>query len=261
MTTIENFTLKDEIRAYWAERSATFDQSPGHGMRSDDEIEAWAALFARHFRGADVKNVLELASGTGQITAVLLSMGLSVTGLDLCEEMIEIASNKHRDLANRVKFYLGDAENTMMVDEQFDAVCTRHLVWTLLDPEAALRDWKRTLKPGGVLVVVDGDWVTVPQRWDARVKRAIINFWNKLDGTQPLYDKDAHASIIKRVYFNEGLRIERISQMLRDAGFVDVQHNSLESIWTQQRKHMSLKERLSLGIWYGHYFMVSARKP
>lgn len=261
MTTIGNYSLKDEIREYWSARAATFDQSPGHGMRSDDEVKAWAALFSQHFRDAQVKNVLELASGTGQITHVLLSMGMNVTAIDLCEPMIEIASTKHKNAKNRAKFYLGDAENTMMEDERFDAVCSRHLVWTLLDPETALSDWKRTLKPGGIVVVIDGDWVTTPQRWSAKLKRTIVNLWNRMDGTVLPYDKEAHENIIGRVYFNKGLRIERMSQMLSDAGFIDIQSNTLESIWTQQQKHMTLKERISLGIWYGHYFMISARKP
>ncbi|WP_080518844.1 methyltransferase domain-containing protein [Rhodopseudomonas palustris] len=61
--------------------------------------------------------------------------------------------------AEAVKFHLGDAENPMMPDERFDAVVSRHLVWTLPDPEAALADWLRVLRPGGRVVLVDCDWV------------------------------------------------------------------------------------------------------
>ena len=260
--TLSNYALKDEIRTYWSARAETFDQSPGHGMRSDGEIRAWADLLRQHFKGHEVCDVLELASGTGQVTAVLLSMNLRVTAVDLCEPMIAKASSKHKDSVGRnVKFHLGDAENTMMPDSKFDAVVSRHLVWTLPNPDDAFRDWFRVLKPGGRVVVIDGDWVNAPKRLSARIARGLVNALDRWEGAKPKYDAEAHDSIISRVYFNEGLRAERLSQMLQEAGFTDVRQNSLEPIWNEQVKHMNLKERLSLGYWYWHYFMMSAKKP
>ncbi|MDP2355662.1 MAG: class I SAM-dependent methyltransferase, partial [Beijerinckiaceae bacterium] len=210
---LSNYALKDEIRTYWSARAETFDQSPGHGMRSDGEIRAWADLLREHFEGHEVRDVLELASGTGQVTAVLLSMDLQVTAIDLCEPMIARASSKHRDaIGRRVKFHLGDAENTMMPDSKFDAIVSRHLVWTLPDPEAAFQDWLRVLKPGGRVVVIDGDWVNAPKRLSARIARGLVNAMDRWNGSQPKYDADAHDSIISRVYFKEGLRADTLSR-------------------------------------------------
>ncbi|MDP2356818.1 MAG: methyltransferase domain-containing protein, partial [Beijerinckiaceae bacterium] len=257
-----NYALKDEIRTYWSARAETFDQSPGHGMRSDGEIRAWADLLKEQFEGHEVRDVLELASGTGQVTAVLLSMDLQVTAIDLCEPMIAKASSKHRDaIGRRVKFHLGDAENTMMPDSKFDAVVSRHLVWTLPDPEAAFQDWLRVLKPGGRVVVIDGDWVNAPKRLSARIARGLVNAMDRWNGSQPKYDADAHDSIISRVYFKEGLRADTLSRMLQAAGFIDVKQSSLGRIWDEQVKHLNFKDRLSLGYWYWHYFMMSAKKP
>jgi SAM-dependent methyltransferase len=154
---LRNFTLKDQIAEYWGTRSATFDEQPGHGIRSQAEIEAWAALFRAHLPDG-ARDVLELASGTGEVTRVLRAMGLGVTGLDLAEPMIRRARMKHADAGAAVRFLHGDAEHTLLPPASFDAVVCRHLVWTLPDPARAMRDWRRVLRPGGRVVIVDGDW-------------------------------------------------------------------------------------------------------
>ena len=58
--------------------------------------------------------------------------------------------------------YLGfcrmDAPETGFPSERFDALVTRHLTWTLPDPEKAYREWHRLLKPGGMLLNFDADY-------------------------------------------------------------------------------------------------------
>src|SRR5262249_5308632 len=40
----------------------------------------------------------------------------------------------------------------------FDLAISRHVLWTLPHPEAALDEWIRVLRPGGRLVVIDGQF-------------------------------------------------------------------------------------------------------
>ena len=39
-----------------------------------------------------------------------------------------------------------------------DAVTARYVLWTMREPDAALRAWRELLRPGGTLVIVDGLW-------------------------------------------------------------------------------------------------------
>ena len=42
-----NRDLRDDIRDYWSDRAATFDNAPGHRISDGAEMAAWAALFRR----------------------------------------------------------------------------------------------------------------------------------------------------------------------------------------------------------------------
>jgi ubiquinone/menaquinone biosynthesis C-methylase UbiE len=255
---LSNFTLKDQIAEYWGARSATFDDSPGHGIRTVAEVEAWATLFRTHLPGG-ARDVLELASGTGEVTRVLRAMNLRVTGLDLAEPMIARARMKHADAGATLRFLHGDAENTMLPPASFDAVLCRHLVWTLPEPARAMRDWLRVLRPGGRVVIVDGDWVRLGLA--ARLRKRLLALWDRLDGTQRLWDEAAHEAIMRQLPFRDGLRDADVVRLLGEAGFGDIRRGGLDGPYRAQRRSATAKERLSLDVWRGHWFIVSAARP
>lgn len=253
-----NFGLKEEIRAYWSKRSETFDLSWGHKIRTDDERDGWAALFRQHGGLGPGMRVLELASGTGEVTQVLGHLGCTIDAIDLCEPMIARARAKPGNAG--VRFHLGDAENTMMPDATYDAVVCRHLVWTLVDPAAAFTDWFRVLKPGGVLLVADGDWVTVSPR--ARLFKRISALIDRLQGAPMLWDAEAHERIMAQVHFRDGLRAADLAPMLRAAGFEAVTTGALDSIRRHQWRSATWAERFRLLATYdGNTFIMAARKP
>ncbi|MBX9910576.1 MAG: methyltransferase domain-containing protein [Beijerinckiaceae bacterium] len=252
-----NFDLREDIRAYWAARSETFDLSSGHKIRSDAELREWGRLFTSLAPLAPGSRVLELASGTGEVTRVLRALQCEVDAIDLCEPMIARAKAKHPD--RHVRFHLGDAENTMMPDATYDAVICRHLVWTLIDPVQALADWHRVLKPGGVLVIVDGDWVSSSLR--SRVFSRISAVIDQLQGEKPLWDQRMHQSIVERVHFKTGLRLAELERMLTEAGFTEPRRSPVSGIKRRQFVTANLSERMRLIGAAGRTFALSVRRP
>lgn len=252
-----NFDLKDEIRAYWSKRAETFDLSYGHRIRTLAELDAWSRLIAGHAVISASDRVLELASGTGEITRVLLGFGSSVDAIDLCEPMIARARAKHAGA--RVRFHLGDAENTMMPDGRYDVVVCRHLVWTLVDPERALADWLRVLKPGGALVIVDGDWVNRSRR--AVLLQRLSKWLDRLTGAAVPWDEDTHRRIMRGVFFRDGLSVPALAAMVHSIGFERLQTGPLTGIKRRQFASASWSERLRLFAAHDHTFILSARKP
>ncbi|WP_327411660.1 class I SAM-dependent methyltransferase [Streptomyces sp. NBC_01233] len=151
------------ITAYWDAAAAAFDEEPDHGLRADDTRAAWARLLQSVMPDRPV-GVLDIDCGTGSVSLLLAEAGHRPTGVDLAPRMIERARTKFEAAGLAGRFLVGDAMAPPTGDERFDVVLSRHLVWTLPDPEAALRDWVTRLQPGGRLVLVEGRWSEAGQQ-------------------------------------------------------------------------------------------------
>ncbi|WP_336320457.1 class I SAM-dependent methyltransferase [Streptomyces lavendofoliae] len=145
------------IAAYWDAAAESFDDEPDHGLRADRTRAAWARLL-RSWSPAAPAGVLDVGCGTGSLSLLLAEDGHRVTGVDLAPRMVGRARAKFAAAGLAGRFLTGDATHPPTGEERFDVVLSRHLVWTLPDPEAALRDWVGRLRPGGRLVLVEGRW-------------------------------------------------------------------------------------------------------
>jgi SAM-dependent methyltransferase len=74
--------------------------------------------------------------------------------------MIRRAEAKAGAISPRPTFLVGDAADPPLDAGQFDVVLSRHVLWAMPDPAAALGRWVRLLKPAGRLLLIEGDWVT-----------------------------------------------------------------------------------------------------
>jgi ubiquinone/menaquinone biosynthesis C-methylase UbiE len=255
---MRNHDLKEDIREYWSKRSSTFDLAFGHRIPPGPELEAWTTS-VREVIGPEPLNVLELACGTGEVTDVLLSLGHEVTALDFSEAMLGVARAKHAG-NGRVRFILADAEQTMEPDQTYDAVICRHLVWTLTQPEQALADWFRVLKPGGKLLVFDGDW-TKPTPL-GRIASLAVRVIERFIGHDPYYDgamSEKHANIMARLPFSDGLSTEGLKPLVEAAGFSDIRFPSHRPIAIAQRRTADLRNRLRTRFY--RRFILTAIRP
>ena len=92
--------------------------------------------------------VLDLAAGTGDVTAAIAATGARVISTDLSPVMVEAA--RRRGLAG-VEYRVMDMQEIELPDDSVDAVVSRYGYMLVPDPERALRETRRVLRPGGQL--------------------------------------------------------------------------------------------------------------
>jgi ubiquinone/menaquinone biosynthesis C-methylase UbiE len=156
MSSLHPDPVKQQVAAHWDRRAAHFDEDFGHSIRTPAEHAAWDRIFGLVLPAGGALDALDVGCGTGFLSLELAARGHRVSGIDFAPAMLDRARRKAGERGLRVRFEEGDAENLAFAPGSFDLVISRHVLWTLPHPEAAIDEWLRVLRPGGRLVVVDG---------------------------------------------------------------------------------------------------------
>jgi phosphatidylethanolamine/phosphatidyl-N-methylethanolamine N-methyltransferase len=98
--------------------------------------------------------VLEVGVGTG-ISLPRYDKRTRLVGIDISEAMLEKARRRARDLKldNVEEIAVGDAEALTYADGAFDVVVAQYVVTAVPNPERALDEFVRVVRPGGEIVI------------------------------------------------------------------------------------------------------------
>ena len=147
--------IKTAVSRYWSGRAAEFDLRPSHNVLTEAQHQAWLALL-REVAGPPPLTVLDVGCGTGFLAMRMAELGHTAVGIDLADEMLAAAQRKAADSGLPVTFQRGDAEAPPHDGAPYDVILERHVIWTLPQPREAVRAWQALLKPGGLLVLIEG---------------------------------------------------------------------------------------------------------
>ena len=105
--------------------------------------------------------VADIGCGVGQVTvdlAELVGVKGHVVGVDVSRaQLAEAHRLAHQLQLANVSWVEASALSTRLPSGSFDLVYCRYLLLHLVEPEAALGEMHRLLRPGGILVCEDGD--------------------------------------------------------------------------------------------------------
>jgi SAM-dependent methyltransferase len=135
--------------------------------RAQDAI--FAGLLDRYIAEMEIPpgaSVLEIGCGTGAVLRGLAARpDFSGTGLgvDQCPKFVEAAAGfaVNEGVAGRLSFALGDAHELDLPDASFDVVIAHTVISHVTDPLAVLAEMARLVRPGGSVVIFDGDYASL----------------------------------------------------------------------------------------------------
>jgi demethylmenaquinone methyltransferase / 2-methoxy-6-polyprenyl-1,4-benzoquinol methylase len=171
------------------------------------------------------ERVLDVATGTGDLAfleeAAVGPQG-QVVAVDSCAAMLQVARRRHR---GAIDFQDGDAMDLRFRDASFDVVTISFGLRNVADRGQALREFRRVLRPGGRLMVLD--FSTPNSKMLTLVHDLIYFVLMPTLGWAVAWHRDAHK------YTSDSIRTwmsrDGLSNTMREAGFVNARYVSLST--------------------------------
>ncbi len=161
--------LHAEILERWERAAAGWGRHAEHMRRFGMPVSAWMIDQAHLQPG---QRVLELAAGpgdTGFLAAELIQPGGTLLSTDATEAMLEVARGRAAEMGiENVEFRKLELEWIDLDTASVDVVLCKWGLMFATDPEAALREARRVLRPGGRIALAAWDeppvnpWATIP---------------------------------------------------------------------------------------------------
>ncbi len=127
--------------------------------RLTNDVDYWATVdfYMEILRREGVKprTAVDLACGTGSVTAILAGMGFDTIGVDMSEEMLTVAMDKVMDMDKPPRFICQKLQELRLPRGVDLAVCALDSLDYITDPEdckEAIRRTYKVLNPGGVFI-------------------------------------------------------------------------------------------------------------
>ena len=126
-------------------------------LTNDVDYEATVEFYMQILEREGVKprTVVDLACGTGSVTAILAGQGYEVTGVDMSEEMLTEAMSKVMDMENPPRFVCQKLQELHLPVAVDMAVCALDSLDYVTDPAdcaEAIRRTYKALNPGGIFI-------------------------------------------------------------------------------------------------------------
>jgi ubiquinone/menaquinone biosynthesis C-methylase UbiE len=177
-------TRPPDVRSYFDQESSRY-LDERYARPSCDQLSYQSRRrLALELLGREAGRVVDIGSGPGVFTVELLARGCRVTEVDVSLEMLRQSRQRLplRAAPPPVQFVEGGLPGLPFADATFDAALCIGVLSYLRDPAESLREIRRVLKPGGVLVLQASNALCATARLHARLRRGYRRLGEALGG-------------------------------------------------------------------------------
>ena len=160
-------------------------------MRADQRI--YTFMYERIPAVIRDRDVLEIATGPGLLAKHVAPAARTMLATDYSDGMI--AQAKKGDCPANLRFEVADATKLPYTDNSFDAVLIANALHIIPEPEKALREIDRVLRPGGILIApnfVEHKGTLLSRLWSGILVLAGVRFEHQWTGAEYLAWLEAH---------------------------------------------------------------------
>ena len=210
----------------------------------DERKYSWLDTILENSPQKDDMKILDTGCGPGFFSIILSEAGFDVTGIDLSSQMIIEAEKNAEAMETDAIFKVMDIQHPDFEDDTFDLIVSRNVVWSLSEPESAYKNWFRILKPGGRLLVFDGDHLKdlrEPEGESGNPHDIYIDEYKKLYGKEPKcsYSKEDYEEARgwrRDLPLVDKKRPEWDEELCKSIGFVNVKTEWVnEKVFTEKK--------------------------
>jgi len=153
--------------------------------------------------------IIDIGCGGGILSEALCALGSKVTGIDISEELIEVAKKHSMENKLDVKYILSSIENLEEThNARYDVITCMEMLEHVSDPSMIISHCARLVKKGGYLYLS-----TLNRTLKARIFGIIVaeNFLNVVPKHTHSYEAFIKPSEIDQMLSQSGFRISRIN--------------------------------------------------
>lgn len=133
---------------------------------------------------------------------------------------------------------------------------SKYVLWTIPDPEQALSEWLRVVKPGGKVIYIDGNWTTDLERsWFRRRWRDLVRVHRMIKAGER--ESQGHRGKVDHgeLWSVHADRPRKDLEMMSGMGFAHI-----ESRFIPYRSVLKGKRRFRYGFYNGNFLLLGVKK-
>lgn len=168
------------------------------------------------------KKMVEIGCGTAFVSLYFAKRGYLATCMDINQPILDAAEENFRRENIKGEFVCGDAEKLPFADNMFDIVTSFGLLEHFEDPQIAISEMARVLKPGGFFFAD-----IVPARFSCQTFGSIFNmlasfgYWTSKGKVKTGIEKAMYN--FKPPYYENRFSLKEYYNMITKAGITDIE--------------------------------------